>query len=122
MRKIPVHLIGYYLLPIQMYFLRHPDEAPPSDRAMASAAKSIKEDAIAHGALDDLRLAIELLVTHGDAYLAEKFDTSLAELIQDEGYKDEETLKETLIRLHALIWPDAVPIPDGGPPDAELVA
>lgn len=122
MRAIPFDVLGYYLRSIDSYFVSHEEEPPPEDLEIFRAkAEKAGRKATENGELDELRAALDFALAHDHAYFVEHHDTSLAELVQSENLQLDSVLRPILMFYRTVIWPDAGPVPIGGPSDVEMV-
>jgi hypothetical protein len=86
---------------------------PPNDLSEYDRLiENVRYGATRHGHFDLLRLGIEHLLGRG---------VSLKDWLKPCPFGDEADLREGLAYMHKKLWPDAGPIPPGGPPGVELV-
>ncbi|WP_428268609.1 hypothetical protein [Haliangium sp.] len=122
MHKISLYLLTHYTLGISTYYVRHPVEGVPTDLGIfdASAARA-REEADNNGELDDLKLALDTVLSHDDDWLEEQFGMELDEVLGVVPAQTDTVLHAILRRYREQMWPGAGPIPPEGPPGVELV-
>ena len=125
MRQISLFLLYSYMLPIDNRLLGMDVEDPDDPRfegmeIFRGDVERIRVNAERNGEIEDLRAAIEYHLGHDDAFLEKTFGRELAELMQTESFRPEETLKTILAYIHQTIWPD-LPLTNKPPDDVEMV-
>ena len=100
--KIPVRFIRDYTRSIDFYYIDHEIQGPPMETTwLTRGFKDEKQRAEDAGELEELKAVIDLLLSKPNDYLPTTFDTSLAEIIQDENLQDEDVLKDLLRMLRS---------------------
>jgi hypothetical protein len=110
--KISDHLVMIYISFIEAYLATHdlaPDRAEEWDPDIDNMGKA----ATMKGDMEILRLAIEHILEHPEINAEALFDTPYA--------LGEEAARAALARARQRLWPDAGPIPKGGPPGVALI-
>lgn len=111
--QIPYSLINFYLSQITVgYFSRN--ELPPDDvTGYADQLVHLEGLAIQHRELEPLRLGLEYLLSHPE------IDTR--ELNGGRYPLNDRRVREIMHYVWKSLWPDAEPVPPGGPENVHLV-
>jgi hypothetical protein len=110
--KISSHLVSSYLMYIDAYFATH-DLAPDQVEGWDPDIDNMGKAALENGEMEILRLAIEHVLEHPEISAEDLIDTSYS--------LGERAARAALARARERLWPNAGPIPKGGPAGVSLI-
>ncbi|MEW6734349.1 MAG: hypothetical protein AB1489_23690 [Acidobacteriota bacterium] len=111
--KISKAIISYYLADVTLAWFNNNDLPPKDIFQYHHCIMQMQLGAISHGDLNELRLAFE--------YLLANPQINCEEFAGDRYPYDDKEVREIIHYAWQTIWPDAQPIPPGGPVDVELI-
>ena len=110
---ISKQMIGFHLRIVTLAYFGEHDDVPDDVAGYYEYVEDMKRQAIRFGDLDALKLAFEHILVNPE------IDT--VTLSQANFPYEEEEVREIIRYAWETIWPDADPIPPGGPPGVRIV-
>ena len=111
--EIKESVITHYLADITISWFNENEYPPDELHGYAQCVNWMKGNAEKRGELDLLKLAFEHILANPDV--------DCERLAGGRYPYDDEEMREIIEYAWQKLWPDAPPIPDGGPPDVTIV-